>query len=127
MRQYLRKMAAIMFSLACALIGPVHAYLTKGVFSSTVEARIPFTERDSNTEFVFNMGLQVLIGCHGAFAYIGMESYLSILENTVTITPILVELDIMRTIEQYENKLMTQLQLDYKILQLVYQSIDADE
>ena len=127
MRRYIQKMLAMYIGYLFAMIGPVHAYFTQGVLATTIEARIPLTEPKSNAEFMFNFSLQSAFGFHGGLCYIGMECALSILENVVTITPKLIESNLVQTIQQYEKKSITELELHLKIRNIVEQSIDADK
>lgn len=127
MKQFISKIAGIFISITFAAIGPAYAYFWHGIHSTFTEARIPFTEPKSNAEFMGNFLFQNVTSVHGAIAYVGLEVFLSILENAVTITPRLIENDLVHTIKLYEKKSTTQLQLNVKIGNIVRQSIDADK
>lgn len=127
MRRFINKMGAIFISLLFALIGPANAYFSHGILSTTIQAHIPFTEPNSNAEFIWNLLLQTIFGVHAGMGYIGMETCLSILENAVTVTPRLIESELVHTIQQYEKKSITELELHLKIGNIVKQSNDADK
>lgn len=110
-----------------ALVGPVHAYIFNDIRSTTIEARIPYTEPKSDAEFFVYLQIQSISGLHGTFAYIGVECLLSILENVVTIMPLLIIWDLVQTIQQYEDESITEQQLNLKMLNIVTMSRDADE
>lgn len=127
MKEFIVKIVIICTSFAAAAIGPLNALFVHGIYTTAIEARIPFTEPKSNVEFAGNFSLQMILSIHGFIAYIGLECLLSILENAVTITPRLVESDIMHTIQQYERKSITELELRMKISKIAKQSVDADK
>lgn len=151
MKGFIIKIVSIMVSYIFALIGPAYAYFINGIRTTTIEARIPFIEPNGNAEFMVNFLLQAIIGLHGIpnaiefpidsnsitndlihllsgfIGYIVIECLMSILENTVTITPRLIENDLKHTIQLYEGKSITELELHMSIGNIVKQSNDADK
>ena len=125
MRRFIQKMLAMFVGYLFGMIGPAHAYFVDGIRSTVIEARIPFTEPKSNAEFMCNLLLQSIIGVHGGLAYIAMECFLMILENVVTITPKLIESDLVHTIQAYEKKSITELELNLRIKNIVEQSMES--
>lgn len=126
MRSYTIKMAIIFTSVMFMAIGPALAYINHGMLLTIIEARIPFTEPKSNAEFICNLIVQCVIG-QGIFLYVGLELCASMLESTVTIKPQLIRSDLVHTIQQYEEKSITDLELHAKIGNIVKQSNDADK
>ena len=62
---------------------PAYAYFNQGVRTTPIEARIPLTEPKSNAEFKCCFLLRGIDGLQGWLSYIGMDCFLSILENYV--------------------------------------------
>lgn len=67
------------------------------------------------------------VGVHTILIYIGVELYLSILENTVTIAPRLMKSELEHTIQLYESKSITALELRFNIANIARKSNDADK
>lgn len=126
-RRYIIKMAAIFISYLFAIVGPLKAYFIDGIKSTTIEARIPFCETKSNAEFMGNFLLQTGLASHGIFAYIGMEVYLSLFENVVSITPQLIEIELVNTMQLYEDGSLSEVELHWRIKRIVKLSQDANK
>lgn len=126
-RRFIVQMAASLIAYTLILIGPTHAYMTYGVQSTLIESRIPFTEPKSSAEFIGNFMIQTLICSISFVQYIGVEIFLSILENVVKATPDLIKCKLDDTIEQYKEKSITELELNARIGNIVQQSKDADK
>lgn len=128
MKRFLIKMGTIFMSFSLAIIGPIRAYLIYGAKTTTIEARIPFCEPDSGAEFMFNFLLQIVIAAHGILAFCGLEIILSLFENVVTVAPkLIVKSDLVQTIELFETKSISRLELCERIKQIVKASTDTDK
>lgn len=127
MRQFLVKLGGMAFSFGVGIVGPTYKYFKYGIPSTTIEARVPFTEPKSHGEFAVNFILQTTAGTQGAVAFVGLEVFLSILQNAVTITPRLIENELMQTNQQYEKKAINEVELNVKFGNIVRQSQDADK
>lgn len=127
MKEFIVKEISICISFAACSPRPLIAYLVYGIRTTPLELHFPFTEPKSNAEFTGNFLLLVFISMHGFLVYIGLECFLSLLENAVTITPRLIESDLKQTIQLYEKKSITELELNLRIGNITKQSIDADE
>lgn len=74
MKRYLVKMAMMALGYNIALSGEVFACLFTGVWTTTIEAKIPFTEEKSNEEFLVNLILQSIVTVHGGLSYVANGS-----------------------------------------------------
>lgn len=104
MKRFLIKMGIILLSYQFAMIGPIRAYFIYGIKTTTIEARIPFCQPNSNAEFVGNFLLQTTIASHAIILFLGLEIFLSIFENVLSVAPKLVKTDLVQTIQLYEDK-----------------------
>lgn len=127
MKNFLIKMSIIGLSAVISQIGVTHAYISDGIKTTTVEVRIPFTAPKSNAEFYFNLIFQFNIVVHGLFVYIGLEAWMSLVENTVLISPALFKLEMKRLCAQYKSKSISQLQTYKWFKNLVMLSTDTDK
>lgn len=127
MKEYGIRMMMINLSLAASQIGPIFMYISYGIKTTTTNVRIPFTEPKSDVEFIVNLILQSFIGLHGGIAYLGIEAWMSLIQNIVNISPALFKLGMKRLCEQYKSKSISELQLRSNFRNLVQQSTDADE
>lgn len=126
-RNYIYKMGTIFASFSFALIGPTHAYFVLGIKTTTTEARLPFCEPNSNAEFMGNIFLQVTLAIHGILLYFGLEVFLTLFENVVTIAPKLIKSELDETIEWYTSKSISETECHWRIGQIVKQSKDINK
>lgn len=126
MRRFAIKMGTIFVSFLFALIGPLHAYFVRGIKTTTTEIHIQFCEPNSNAEFMGNILFQSVIAVYGLLMYVGIEIMFSIFENVVTIAPRLVEKDLAETIQLYEEKSLSEAELNWEIKGIVTTAQDAD-
>lgn len=127
MRSFIIKMMTIFMSYLLAVVGPLHAYFVHDIKTTTLEARIPFCEPKSNTEFMVNFFIQTAIAGHGIFIYVGLEIFLSLFENVVSIAPQLIKTELVNTIQLYEDKSISEMELHWSIKRIVKLSQDADK
>lgn len=120
------KMSIMTTSYIFGTVGAIHAYITRGLRSTFIEAHIPFTEPGSDAEFLGNFIVQSLIGILGYISYIPLEIFLSILEGTVTIKPKLIQNELILMIDQYKRKLISDVEVNYRMRNIVGQCLDAD-
>lgn len=126
MRSFIIKMITIYVSLSFGLFGPVYAYFTRGIKTTTTEMRIPLCEPKSNAEFMGNFVLQSMIAGSGILVYFGMETFLSLFEDVVAIAPKLVKTKLDDAIQLYEKESISDVELRSRVIQSVEMSIDAD-
>lgn len=127
MRRFLIKMMAILISYFFAMVGPLQAYFVHGIKTTTLEARIPFCQQKSDAEFMGNVVIQTAIAGHGLLVYIGLEIFLSLFENVVSIVPQLIESELITTVQLYEDKSISDVELYWRIKNIVMLSQDADK
>lgn len=73
-----------------------------------------------------NILFQSVIAVYGLLMYVGIEIMFSIFENVVTIAPRLVEKDLAETIQLYEEKSLSEAELNWEIKRIVTTAQDAD-
>lgn len=83
MKSFLIKMAMMILSAVAVCFGPTRVYILYGIKTTTWEVRIPFTEPKSDAEFLGNILLHFNLILHGIFGYIGIEVWMSLVENTI--------------------------------------------
>lgn len=126
-REFSIKMGIIYISMVCAFIGPTHAYIAYGIKTSWTSERIPFTEPNSDDEFMINILLQTIIFVHAIWAYFSLEVACTIFSNVVNVTPRLSIKDLANTIQQYKEKKISRLELRFKIRNFVRSTCDIDK
>lgn len=127
MKQFILKMATIVLSFVIATLAPMFAYFLYGTRSTTLETHIPCVEAKSDTEYYICLFLQNIFAMHGFPSYIGLECFLSILQNVVTATPQLIRNELKHTIQLYKEKAISELELRIRLGNIVKQSNDLDK
>lgn len=127
MRSFLIKTSLMFPSLAASQIGPLFAYISEGLKTTTLCFRIPFTEAGSDAEFIVNLILQFNLCFFGGLGYLGLEVWMSLVENTVLVSPAIFKLKMKRLCEQYKSKSITEFEMRSTFKNLAIQSTDADE
>lgn len=127
MKSFLIKMSVMGLSLAASQVGPVYVFISNRIKTTTTEVRIPFTEPESNAEFIVNLIIQFNISIHGMFGYIGMEVWMSLVENIVNISPALFKLEMKQISQQYKSKSISKSHMRSIFRNLIQQSTDIDE
>lgn len=126
-REYYVKMINIFLSYTLSVFGPVHAYLVYGNKTTITELRIPFCAQDSVIEFSMNICLQIIIALHGILCFIGMETFLAIIQDTVTLTPKLIKYDLERATKSYVEQSISDAELNWRFIQIARASGIADK
>lgn len=124
-REFAIKMGIIYISMVGAFIGPTRAYIVHGIKTSWTSERIPFTTPDSDDEFMINILLQTVIFAHAIWAYFALEVASTLFANVVNVAPRLSTNDLARTIQQYNDKRITQLEIRCKIGNFVKSTCDT--
>lgn len=125
MKKFLIKMTLIFIGYYAAVSGPVYAYITQGIKTTTID--LAFTRDGSNAEYVFNNILQTIVAMHGGLAYLGIEVMVSILQNVITISPKLFAYKLKKLTTDYAEKRISEQQLRVAFKDLEKQSIDTDK
>lgn len=89
MKSFLVKMGTIFLSFCAVVSGPIHAYFCFGEKTTTFDFRVPFTDEKSISEFVVNMIIQFVIAINGIIIYVGLEVFMSLFGNFVTVSPLI--------------------------------------
>lgn len=126
-REFSIKMGIIYISMMCAFIGPTHAYIVNGIKTTWTSERIPFTEPNSDNEFMINIILQTIIFVHAIWAYFALEVACTLFANVVTVIPRLSTSKLAYTIQQYNDRKISQLELRPKLGNFVKSTCDTDK
>lgn len=110
---------------SCAL-STVYASYWMGTKTSTISAKIPFIEPDSDTEFYMNYTFQWVVFAHSFLLYSGIETAMSLFENFATVAPELIQLEFTDTIDMYEKKELSELQFRVAFRNSLVQLQDYD-
>lgn len=127
MRNFIQNVALVVFGFSVAIIGPIYSYFFQNIRSTTIEVRVPFTEANSDEEFVCNLTFMALVGILGAPLYIGLEVMMSTFRDIIVISPKLVEHRIKSLIADYLDGHLSDAQLRFAFTDAIKQSMDADE
>lgn len=127
MRSFWTKMATICVSLVICLIGPTYAYFAHGIRTTWTSDRIPFTAPNSDAEFIVNVLLQTIVFGHGFVGYFGLEVVMTVMENVVTVTPRLLTNELVHTIRQYKDKMISESELRCKMNNFVKSTCDLNK
>lgn len=110
---------------SCAM--PVYVYIFKGINTSTICVRVPFTEEDSSDEYMVNMILQTSVLIVGFFHYLGMETSMNILQNFIRVSPEVVKIDLRRLEEKRSKGEFNEFQMRLQFQNIIKKAIDTDE
>lgn len=120
-------MGIMALSFVFYLMGVAYVNLVNGIKTTTIEVHVPFCDPGSNAEFIGNNIIQVVIGVNAFLGYIGMEIFLSLFQDIVTIAPKLVRYDLNNVIQVHGNKSISETELRWRIISIAEKSIDADK
>lgn len=126
-RSFFIKMGLMLLALHGSMVGPIYAYAMHGTKTTMTNVLIPFVERESNTEFVYNVTLASIIGIHGFVGYIGLEVAMALFSDVVTIVPKAIALDFQRLDSQMEKQKLSNWPLRHTINNIIKQALDSDE
>ena len=126
-KRFMIKFLMIFVSGVAAISGPIYVYITTGIKTSTTELRIPFTDENSNDEFISNIFLQLVVFFIGTCGYLGMEVLMTIFENVVTISPKIVEFELEKLHIKQKSMESTEQQVHVHFKNIVKQCIDTQK
>lgn len=127
MRSYVQKMLIIFLAIEFCLSGPSNSYFVDGIKTTALEARVPFTEKGSDEEWLINLIVMTVIGGSELPQYIGIEIVMSLFGNIVTLTPKLVKHELRQFSYEYKMKSISKLELLLRFNNVAQQSLDIDE
>lgn len=126
-KNFLIRIVIISSSLAAVSSGPIHAYFFKGIKTTIIEVRIPYTDENSNGEFFGNMLVHMCISIYGSLGFVGMEIAMEIFIGVISIGPKLVAYEFRKMDENIKENLFTKLQFRLTFRNIVQQITDVDE
>lgn len=110
-----------------SFIFPWYAYIAYGVKTSWTSERIPFTVPNSADEFLINILLQTIIFVHAIWAYFALEVACTLSANVVNVAPRLSTNDLAHTIQRYNDKNISRLELRCEMRNFVKSTCDTDK
>lgn len=127
MKGLLAKLAMLMVGGCSSCFMPAYVYFTEGIKTSTTCVRVPFTDENSDAEYIVNMIFQSIVFVVGFIHYVGMETSINILQNFIRVSPKLIQIDFRRLEEKRDKGELTESQLRLQFNNIVKKSIDTDE
>lgn len=127
MKNFLIRMGVLALSLIALNAGPVYQHMSKGIKTTPLEVRIPFTEEKSNEEFLITFIIQCTLGVYGFVGYFSMEVGMELMFGVVNITPILIKHEFRKLDEKIKNNLFNRIQASVIFKNIVQQMMDVDE
>lgn len=88
--------------------------------------KFPFVEEKTNAEFHLNLMLQFIILFHTTFICFGIEVTMNLFENFTAVSPKLIHLKFTESIDLYERKETSELQLRFAFKNALVQCLDYD-
>lgn len=126
MTSFLIKMANIFVSFLVALSLPVYDSIFLGGKQTTTMMRFFFTAEGSNVEFLCNCTLQQIIGVHAILLYVGLEVFMALIQDAITIAPIIAGHDLKQLCKEYRNGSISKAAARIKFMTIAQKSADAD-
>lgn len=121
-------MITIAVSVVAMNIGATHAFLFKGIKTTVIDVRIPFTEEKSYEEFFGNIFIHLWMGIYGTTALLAMEIAMEIIVGVIIMAPKLVELEFQKLDKKIKMKQFNeQLQMRLTFRNIIQQIMDIDE
>lgn len=94
--------------------------------TTTTAVKFPFVEEKTNAEFHLNLMLQFIILFHTTFICFGIEVTMNLFENFTAVSPKLIHLKFTESIDLYERKETSELQLRFAFKNALVQCLDYD-
>ncbi|XP_031616517.1 odorant receptor 67d-like [Contarinia nasturtii] len=106
-KAYIIKMMVIIISFVGATIGPFYRYLNDGTLVTFYALKLPYYHDDLNKEFMINAIWQFGITIFGGVALFFMEGILTLIDDTVTVSSKLSQLEFEELSDFLENESKT--------------------
>lgn len=126
-KQYFLCTSFILLTLVGAAIGPIYTYSHGGKIVTLYELRIPFLGNDPNTEFFVSLAWQGLNSCFGILGIALIESGMSLINNTITVSSMLNSLSLHELSGQLESSNITKRKSQQSLKSIFMQIIYWDE
>lgn len=127
MKNFSIRMIIITLSVVAMNIGATYAFLFKGIKTTVVDVRIPFTEERSYEEFFGNIVVHLWMGIYGTFGYLALEIGMELLVGVVAMAPRLVEYEFRKLDKNIKKNRFNELQKRLTFRNIVQQIMDVDE
>ncbi|XP_031619257.1 uncharacterized protein LOC116338265 [Contarinia nasturtii] len=126
-KNVLFRISLVFLSFAFIELSLIYKYITDGTKSTMTQLRIPFTEENSNAEYIGNTLIQTSIGFHGFPGFIIMEIALEAFLGCIMIAPKLIEHEFEKMNDIIEKQKYNKLQVIGAFKYTMSLSMDAEE
>lgn len=126
-KSFRTKIATMFLTINLSVFGMIYAPIFENMKATTTELKMPFTEENSNNEFLLNMTLTIFFATHGGLIYLGMEVMMSVWCDIVTISPKLIKYEFQKLYDKIRENGFTEQKLRITFLNIVKQIVDTDE
>lgn len=127
MSKLLIKAMLLAFGACGAVFPPIYSSFAMGVKTTTIEAKLPFINDKSMTEFYINCALELIVFFHGTLIYLGSECTTTIFENFTAVSTKLIENELLEIdSDNSEPREMSKLQLRSLFRNILLQARDFD-
>lgn len=126
-KQYFLCTSVVLLTLVGATIGPIYTYSHGGKIVTLYELRIPFFANDPNTEFFVSFAWQGLNSCFGILGIALIESGMSLINNTITVSSMLNSLSLHELSGQLESSNISERKSKQSLKLIFMQIIYWDE
>lgn len=106
-KNFCLKIGIMVVAFFAAVSGSAYVFITQGVKSTIFDLRIPFTDENSNAEFLLNMALEFLVGTHGFLSFVGLEVTVVLLTDATSILPKVIEYELKQMHFTYQKNNIT--------------------
>ncbi|XP_055298571.1 uncharacterized protein LOC129566554 [Sitodiplosis mosellana] len=126
MRNFLIKLALLIFGVQCGIWGPIYVYFSAGLKTTTIEVKFPFTEEKSNAEYAMNMLLQWIGFGTGGLIFFGIEVAMQIIGNVVTVSSKLIRNRLKELDKKIEENMLSELELRFVFKDITKEILDYE-
>lgn len=127
MRNFLMRMIIIALSIVAMNIGATHAFLFKGIKTTVIDVKIPYTEEESYEEFFGNIVIHMWMGIYGGLSLLALEVGMEVFIGIVAIAPKLVASEFRKLEKEIANNRLNKLQAKLTFQNIIQQIMDIDE
>lgn len=104
LKGYIITISLVILSFVGALLGPFCAYIQNGRMVTLYSVRLPFLQHHPNTELTINVSWETFMSLMGVVALFGMEVMFALVNDTITVSSQLCELELNELSEMLERQ-----------------------
>lgn len=126
-KNYIMIMSIEILSFIGAVLGPFYAFIQNGSRATMYSVRLPFLQDNPSTEFIINVCWEMFISSMGIVALFGMEMMFLLMNETITVSSKLCELELDELSDQLESNRATKKQSTQKLRMILMKIKFMDE